>query len=367
VNSYGESGESAQQSAIPGTNPSGPTGVNTDPGNGQVTISWSSVTGATSYNLYWSLTSGVNKTNGTKIPNVTSPYVHSGLTNGTTYYYVVTAVNSYGESGESAQQSAIPGTAPPPPTGVTATPGNGQVTISWSSAAGATSYNLYWSLTLGVNKTNGTKIPNVTSPYVHLGLTSGTTYYYVVTAVNSYGESGESAQQSAILTSGSPTHVNHQGPNTPIDILLSTLQTTRDFTIVGTSNYQNVTETTGALTFVTGQTLVSGDLLLVAFDGAAFNGQQIYICSKTSGGTSTIGSGTPAQGISKSYFMVVTSSYLYAGSLIYVTNQGCSSGTNMPVHITATSQVEVTVSISILSPGGIVIDQGGTAILARIR
>jgi len=366
VNSYGESGESAQQSAIPGTAPPPPTGVTATPGNGQVTISWSSAAGATSYNLYWSLSAGVNKTNGTKIPSVANPYVHSGLTNGTTYYYVVTAVNSYGESAESSPVGpVIPGTAPPPPTGVTATPGNGQVTISWSSVTGATSYNIYWSLAAGVNKTNGTKIPNVTSPHVHLGLTSGMTYYYVVTALNSYGESGESTQQSALLTSGSPTHVNHQAPNTPIDILLSTLQTTRDFTILGTSNYQNVTETTGGLTFVTGQSLSAGNLFLVAFDGAAFNGQQIYICSKTSGGTSTIGSGTPPQGSSKFNFMAVTS--LNYGSLIYVTNQGCSSGTNMPVYITAISQVEVTVSISFSSPGGIVIDPGGTAILARIR
>jgi hypothetical protein len=93
------------------TAPSAPTGVSATAGNGQATISWNAVSGATSYNIYWSTTSGVTKTNGTKITGATSPYSHTGLTNGTTYYYIVTAVNSSGESVESAQVSATP-TAP---------------------------------------------------------------------------------------------------------------------------------------------------------------------------------------------------------------------------------------------------------------
>ncbi|GAH31227.1 unnamed protein product, partial [marine sediment metagenome] len=93
-------------------------------------------------------------------------------------------------------------TAPSAPTGVTATAGDGQATISWSSVTGATSYNIYWSTTSGVTKTSGTKISGATIPYTHASLTSGTTYYYIVTAVNSSGESVESAQVSAAPTVG---------------------------------------------------------------------------------------------------------------------------------------------------------------------
>src|SRR3989338_2584496 len=75
--------------------PSAPTGVTADAGNGQVSVSWTSVSDATSYNIYSSTTSVVTKLTGTKLTNGTSPYSHTGLTNGTTYYYVVTAVNSY--------------------------------------------------------------------------------------------------------------------------------------------------------------------------------------------------------------------------------------------------------------------------------
>src|SRR3989338_7574886 len=57
-----------------GSAPSAPTGVTATAGNGQVSISWSSVSGATSYNIYWSTTTGVTKTTGTKITGATSPY-----------------------------------------------------------------------------------------------------------------------------------------------------------------------------------------------------------------------------------------------------------------------------------------------------
>lgn len=198
VNSYGESSESTEVSATPGQPPSAPTGVSAAAGDRQVTLTWGSVSGATSYNVYWSTAPGVTKATGTKISGIISPsYTHVGRTNGTTYYYVITAVNSYGESNESTEVSATPGQPPSPPTGVSAAPGNKRVTISWASVSGATSYNLYWSTVPGVTKQTGTKIPGVISPYAHTGRTNGTTYYYVVTAVNSYGESDGSTQVSA--------------------------------------------------------------------------------------------------------------------------------------------------------------------------
>jgi mono/diheme cytochrome c family protein len=86
---------------------------------------------------------------------------------------------------------------------VTATGSANQVTISWSAVSGATSYNLYRATAAGVTIANGTKIAGVTSPYVNTGLSAGTSYYYIVTAVNSVGESVASAQASA-TTSPAP-------------------------------------------------------------------------------------------------------------------------------------------------------------------
>jgi hypothetical protein len=179
--------------------PAAPAGFSATPGNAQVTLTWSAVTGATSYNVYWSTTAGVTKATGTQLADVTRPYVHTGLTNGTAYYYVVTAVNAGGESAASVQASATPALNPPPaaPADVVATAGNGQVTISWSAVAGAASYVVYWSTSAGVTQETGTAVSGATSPYVHTGRTNGTAYHYVVTAVNANGESADSAEVSA--------------------------------------------------------------------------------------------------------------------------------------------------------------------------
>jgi lysophospholipase L1-like esterase len=91
-------------------------------------------------------------------------------------------------------------TSPEAPQSVVSTGGNGQVSLSWGNVSGATEYHIYWSTTAGVNKQNGTKISNVSSIYYHNGLTNGTTYYYVVTAANQYGESADSATVSAVIT-----------------------------------------------------------------------------------------------------------------------------------------------------------------------
>jgi hypothetical protein len=94
-------------------------------------------------------------------------------------------------------------TIPTAPTGVAATSGNNQVTISWMPVAGATSYNIYWSTTTGVPGPpgiNNTPIYGASNPYTLTGLTTGTTYYFVVTAVKANVESPNSVQVSAIPT-----------------------------------------------------------------------------------------------------------------------------------------------------------------------
>ncbi len=173
--------------------PSTPTGVNVVvSGSSELAISWNSVENTTYYNIYWSTTPGVSKKSTKKAGITSTNYVHTGLTNGAIYYYVVTAVNSYGESSESAEVSATTLDVPRPPGAVAAVAGDRQVTVSWNTVVNATSYNIYWSTTPGVS---GTKIPDITSTsYTHTGLTNGDTYYYVVTAVNSFGEGSESKE-----------------------------------------------------------------------------------------------------------------------------------------------------------------------------
>ena len=70
-----------------------------------ITLIWDNMSNAKSYNLYWSHNPGVTKKNGNKIANVNPPFRFNHAKKGLTYYFVVTAINESGESGESKEIS----------------------------------------------------------------------------------------------------------------------------------------------------------------------------------------------------------------------------------------------------------------------
>jgi mono/diheme cytochrome c family protein len=207
------------------TPPAAPT-VTAVGGDGQVTISWTAVASATSYDLFYATKSNVAErddhgsaerddhdgVDAKRVRNVTSPFVLMPLDASTQYYFTVRAVTNGRRGDASAEKSAtttatIPALAvPAAPTGVTATGGTKHVTISWAATSGAASFNSYWSTTTGVTIANGTKVSGVTSPTVQNKLTASTAYFFVVTAVNKTGESAASAQVTAsTLAPGSTT------------------------------------------------------------------------------------------------------------------------------------------------------------------
>ncbi len=178
--------------------PDPPTGLAATAGDARVTLNWNASAGATSYNVkratgnpagpYTTIASGVTATT----------YTDTGVINGTTYYYVVTAVNDAGESASSTYVGATPQqpVAPPAPTNLQATAGKRQIKLAWSASSGATSYNVKRSTINGGPYTTVRTGLTGTS-FTNSKLTSGTTYYYVVTAVNASGESPNSNQASA--------------------------------------------------------------------------------------------------------------------------------------------------------------------------
>jgi hypothetical protein len=191
---------------VPAVNETWPTGPPAPPpppanltatgGNTQVSLAWNASPGAATYRVYRSTTSGGPY--GSLATGLTATtHVDATVANGTTYFYVATAVNAGGESPDSNQASATPSapTAPPAPAGLTASPGKKRVTLTWSAAPGATSYRVKRSPTSGGPYT--TIASNVTSTsHSNTGLTSGVTYFFVVSAVNAAGESPNSAQVS---------------------------------------------------------------------------------------------------------------------------------------------------------------------------
>ena len=242
VNSGGESANSSQVSATPvapETAPATPSGLQATGGNAQVSLRWNTSAGATSYHVKRSTSSGAE----TQVSSPTSTsYTDTGLTNGTKYFYVVAAVNSGGESANSSQVSAtpiVPETAPATPSGLQATGGNAQVSLRWNTSAGAASYDVKRSTTNGGPYSTAVASPTATN-YTDTTVTNGTTYYYVVSAVNTVGPSANSAQASA--TPAAPT------ANVTISINPAQTKPISPW-IYGINSYSDVTGTPPQLTF----------------------------------------------------------------------------------------------------------------------
>jgi fibronectin type 3 domain-containing protein len=160
LNSAGESANSTEVSATPAAPPApppAPTGLQGAPGNAKVTLTWNASTGATSYHVKRSTTSGAE----TQIAAPTAP-----------------------------------ATVPATPTGLAATGGNAQISLTWNASTGATSYHVKRSTTSGGPFTSTLASPTATN-YLDTTVTNGTAYFYVVSAVNAAGESANSSQSTA--------------------------------------------------------------------------------------------------------------------------------------------------------------------------
>jgi fibronectin type 3 domain-containing protein len=195
VTSGGESASSSQVSAKP-IALIAPTGLVATAADAQVTLRWSAVTAATNYHLKRATASGGPYV---QIANVSwTGYTDVGVDNGVTYFYTVSAVESAVESANSSQVTAKPiaVTTLPAPTGLVATAGNSRVTLRWSATSTATSYRVKRATAVGGPYTQ------IAAPewngYTDIGVTNGVTYYYLVSAVETSGESANSADVSAM-------------------------------------------------------------------------------------------------------------------------------------------------------------------------
>jgi hypothetical protein len=174
--------------------------------NAQVALAWNTASGATAYNVKRATFRGGPYTNIATV--VATSYADDSVSNDVLYFYEVSATNSVGETVNSGLASAYPSAAvPAAPTGVNAsTTSHVRIDLSWGAVLGATSYNVRRSTSNGGPYTTiATGVGTTFLTYADTGLTSGTPYYYVISATNNVGESSNSAQASATTLPALPS------------------------------------------------------------------------------------------------------------------------------------------------------------------
>ncbi|HEX9079684.1 MAG TPA: protease pro-enzyme activation domain-containing protein, partial [Desulfuromonadaceae bacterium] len=171
---------------------------------------------------------------------------------------------------------STPPTSPPAtPTGLTATAGNGTVTLNWTASAGATSYKVYRGTTPGGETS---LVTGITATTYTDATTNGVTYYYQVAATNSLGDSALSSEVSA--TPSAPVLAITAGPTATANKTFAQIQWTTNLAASSVVRYGT---SAGSLTgTVSNSTPVTAHSLKIS--SLARHTTYYYQVSSTAGG-----------------------------------------------------------------------------------
>ena len=208
TNGAGDSDWSIDGSGTPSAVPDAPAGLVIRTWDRFLTFGWTAPedngSDITGYTVQWK--SGSEKFGAGNREHTTTKTQHSwgALVNGTTYTYRVRATNANGDGPWSAEMTGIPGHAPLKPTPFTATGGDGQATLAWTSGGDGGSPITKWQLRRQTSTNvwgDWTDIDGSgasTTSHTVTGLDNGRTYTFQVRAVNTTG--GGAASDSSVAT-----------------------------------------------------------------------------------------------------------------------------------------------------------------------
>lgn len=166
--------------------PLAPTNLQAMPSSGSVSITFTPSLYALSYII-------TSNPGGITVGGISSPMVVTGLTNGTSYTFTMTATNASGTSPVSnPSPSVLVNPVPLAPTNLQVIPSSGSVSISFLYPLYAISYTI-------TSNPGGITASGLSSPMIVSGLTNGINYTFTTTATNASGISPVSNSLSVLV------------------------------------------------------------------------------------------------------------------------------------------------------------------------
>ena len=244
------------------------------------TISWTAVSGATSYNVQYKLSTA---TTWTTLTASTTSSILTGLTAGSTYNFQIQAVCASGTSTYVASTfTTTTATSCGNPTSLNATSiTTTGATLGWTAVSGATSYNVQYKLSTATTWTTTT---STTTSKALTGLTASSTYNYQIQAVCASGTSSYVASTFTTTASTSTCTNNYESNNTRATA--STIAINTNITsMLGTStdkDYFKIVTTTAAP-----KLKVTLSTLPLDYDVKLYNASGTLLSTAASSGTTT--------------------------------------------------------------------------------
>ncbi|MGH2719773.1 MAG: fibronectin type III domain-containing protein, partial [Actinomycetota bacterium] len=193
--------------------PGAPTNVVATAGSGSASVSWNNGSARVpdSYTVTPVLSGAPQSGLAQQVNGSATQATVTGLTNGSSYTFQVTATNKVGTGPAGVSNAVTPsgsimGSAPGSPTNVVASAGNSQATVTWSPGSTGGSSNTGYTVTafIGSSAQGSQSVNGSTTRATITGLTNGTSYTFTVTAANNNGTSPPSARSNAVTPAGPP-------------------------------------------------------------------------------------------------------------------------------------------------------------------
>ncbi len=168
--------------------PSTPTGLTGTPSNNQIALSWTDPSNSTINGYQYRLGTLGSWTTITGSSSTTTSYTVTGLTNDTEYTIYLRAVNADGYSPAASVTATPYDPTPSAPISLTGTPGNGEISLTWTDPSDSTITSYQYQVDTGAWTTISGSSATTTS-YTVTGLTNGISYTVRLRSVNSFGSS----------------------------------------------------------------------------------------------------------------------------------------------------------------------------------